>query len=115
MATPIPTNLAAFQLDEIARITGGTVVRTGPSVVGVEIDSRRVHSQNLFVALRGERVDAHDLLAEVTSRGAAAVLIERDVAVPPGPGVVRVQRGDCRSSTAATLSPASAVTGAPST
>ncbi|HAT30249.1 MAG TPA: UDP-N-acetylmuramoyl-tripeptide--D-alanyl-D-alanine ligase [Janthinobacterium sp.] len=48
---------------------------------GVSTDSRDVAPGALFVALRGERFDAHAFLAQVEGRGAAAVLVE---ALPPG-------------------------------
>ena len=48
---------------------------------GVTTDSRQVAVGNLFVALRGERFDAHEFLAEVAAAGAAAVVVER---VPEG-------------------------------
>ncbi len=44
---------------------------------GVSTDSRSVAAGNLFVALRGERFDAHDYLDDVAAKGAAAVLAER--------------------------------------
>jgi UDP-N-acetylmuramoyl-tripeptide--D-alanyl-D-alanine ligase len=44
---------------------------------GVSTDSRGVLPGNLFVALRGERFDANDFIAEVHTRGAAAVIVER--------------------------------------
>ncbi len=44
---------------------------------GVTTNSKTVESGNLFVALRGERFDAHDFLADVVARGAAAVVVER--------------------------------------
>jgi len=46
-------------------------------VTGVSTDSRSITEGNLFVALRGERFDAHDFLADVAARGAAAVVAER--------------------------------------
>ncbi|HJV83554.1 UDP-N-acetylmuramoyl-tripeptide--D-alanyl-D-alanine ligase [Noviherbaspirillum sp.] len=48
---------------------------------GVSTDSRQVSVGCLFVALRGERFDAHDFLSEVAAKGAAAVVVER---VPDG-------------------------------
>lgn len=48
---------------------------------GVSTDSRQVSVGNLFVALRGERFDAHDFLNEVAAKGVAAVVVER---VPQG-------------------------------
>ena len=51
------------------------------TVHGVSIDSRAVVPGNLFVALRGERFDAHDYLAQVVAQGAVAVVVEQ---LPPG-------------------------------
>ena len=50
-------------------------------VDGVSTDSRNVAPGSLFIALRGERFDAHDFLADVATKGAAAVMVER---VPNG-------------------------------
>lgn len=47
----------------------------------VQTDSRTVEPGDLFVALRGERFDAHDFIADVVARGAAAVLVSREVDV----------------------------------
>ena len=44
---------------------------------GVSTNSQTVAVGNLFVALRGERFDAHDFLEDVAARGAAAVVAER--------------------------------------
>lgn len=48
----------------------------GPVVTGVSTDSRRVDPGQLYVALRGERFDGHDFVAQARQRGAAAVLVE---------------------------------------
>ncbi|HWQ13997.1 MAG TPA: UDP-N-acetylmuramoyl-tripeptide--D-alanyl-D-alanine ligase [Roseiflexaceae bacterium] len=42
------------------------------------IDSRLATPGCLFVALRGERVDGHDFLADATARGARGALVRRD-------------------------------------
>jgi len=47
----------------------------------VHTDSRTVQPGDLFVALKGERFDAHDFLADVVARGAAAVLVSRPAAL----------------------------------
>jgi UDP-N-acetylmuramoyl-L-alanyl-D-glutamate--2,6-diaminopimelate ligase len=51
---------------------------------GIAIDSRAVESGELYVALRGERVDGHDFVQQALERGALAVVVEREVALPPG-------------------------------
>jgi UDP-N-acetylmuramoyl-tripeptide--D-alanyl-D-alanine ligase len=48
---------------------------------GVSTDSRKAGPNSLFVALRGERFDAHDFLHEVAAQGVSAVVVER---VPDG-------------------------------
>jgi len=43
----------------------------------VVIDSREACPQSLFVALRGERRDGHDFVADAFARGAVTALVER--------------------------------------
>jgi UDP-N-acetylmuramoyl-tripeptide--D-alanyl-D-alanine ligase len=47
---------------------------------GVSTDSRRIERGQLFVALRGERFDAHAFLAMAAARGAVAAVVDRVVA-----------------------------------
>lgn len=80
MATPIPANHAAFSATQIVQATSATVrVPMGGTCVGVTSDSRRDVAGNLFVALSGERFDAHDFVSDVLARGAWAAVVERDV------------------------------------
>lgn len=60
---------------------GGAPVEN-PPIGGIAVDSRRVRPGDLFVALRGERVDGHDFLAQAARAGAVAAVVER-----PVPGV----------------------------
>jgi len=55
------------------------------SIQGICTDSRRVRTGDLFFAIKGERFDGHDFLNEVTARGAAAVVVERDKIPAPLP------------------------------
>lgn len=63
---------------------------TGPSAQhafhGVSTDTRAVQPGDVFVALVGERYDAHDFLADARERGAAAVVVS-DVTKAVGLGV----------------------------
>jgi UDP-N-acetylmuramoyl-tripeptide--D-alanyl-D-alanine ligase len=89
--TPIPENQANFSADEIVRATGAhEVARAARNVCGVSADSRTIERGNLFVALRGERHDAHEHVPQAILAGAGAVLVERDVEAPDGVGVYRV-------------------------
>ena len=50
-------------------------------------DTRSLQPGDLFVALKGERFDAHDFLAQAKASGAVAALAERGLeeAGVPGP------------------------------
>lgn len=54
---------------------------------GVATDTRAMERGALFVALRGERFDGHDFVAEAFRGGAAAALVSREVSAP-GPQLV---------------------------
>ena len=56
-------------------------------ILRVHSDSRSLRAGDLFVALRGERFDAHDFLPQARAAGAAAVLAERGVADSGLPGL----------------------------
>lgn len=76
-----------FSLDEIARATSGELCGDGHApIAGVCTDTRDALAGNLFVALKGERFDAHDFLDRAQAAGAAAFLISRSV--PGLPAVV---------------------------
>lgn len=78
MATPIPTNLCAFRLDEVAAATGGEMFGAPDTIVrGVLCDSRALGAGALFVALRGAGRDGHAYLAEAARRGAVAAIVAR--------------------------------------
>jgi UDP-N-acetylmuramoyl-tripeptide--D-alanyl-D-alanine ligase len=67
---------ARFTKDELAAATGGRWMGAPPAeLAGVSTDTRTLGPGALFVALRGEKFDAHDYLAEAASRGAAAAVV----------------------------------------
>jgi UDP-N-acetylmuramoyl-tripeptide--D-alanyl-D-alanine ligase len=57
----------------------------GWSASGVSIDTRSLEPGDLFVALRGPNRDGHDFVAAAFARGAAAAMVDRDLADAPGP------------------------------
>ncbi|MEO5697361.1 MAG: Mur ligase family protein, partial [Burkholderiaceae bacterium] len=70
-----------------ALLPGSTLVGDGATALQrVHSDTRSVQPGDLFVALRGERFDAHDFLAQARAAGAVAALAERglDAAGLPG-------------------------------
>jgi len=54
------------------------------SVTGIAYDSRRVEPGFLFVAIKGFKTDGHLYIKDAVSRGAAAVVLQHDLAVPGG-------------------------------
>jgi UDP-N-acetylmuramoyl-tripeptide--D-alanyl-D-alanine ligase len=48
----------------------------------ISTDSRSIESGSLFIAIKGERFDAHHFLGEVSAAGASAALIEDEQACP---------------------------------
>ncbi|HVT31596.1 MAG TPA: UDP-N-acetylmuramoyl-tripeptide--D-alanyl-D-alanine ligase [Rhodanobacteraceae bacterium] len=67
------------RLSDIAGWTGGRIVGDDAFVDGVSTDTRTITPGSLFVALRGERYDAHEFVATARARGATAALVERVV------------------------------------
>ena len=55
------------------------------SYARISTDTRRLAPGDLFVALRGERFDAHDFLLQAKAAGAAAAVVRRGT--PPVPGL----------------------------
>lgn len=67
-----------------ARVAGNQLVE----VAGLAYDSRRVEPGWVFVAVRGERNDGHDFVAEAVKRGAVGLVVEagREAGMSPPPG-----------------------------
>jgi UDP-N-acetylmuramoyl-tripeptide--D-alanyl-D-alanine ligase len=82
---------SALSLEDVLAATRGRLLggRPGP-LDGVSIDSRSLRPGELFVALRGPRFDGHAFLGEALRRGAAAALVDRELAAPAGLALVRV-------------------------
>jgi UDP-N-acetylmuramoyl-tripeptide--D-alanyl-D-alanine ligase len=80
MSAALPSNSLELSLSEVVRATGGELCGGEAKIRGVSTDSRADLSGALFVALTGERFDGHDFAEKAAERGAAALLIERDVA-----------------------------------
>ncbi|HQQ61962.1 MAG TPA: UDP-N-acetylmuramoyl-tripeptide--D-alanyl-D-alanine ligase [Pseudomonadales bacterium] len=77
--------IRAFSLQEIAAACDCVAPPVDALVHGICIDSRKIKSGDLFVAIRGERFDAHDYLADVQKAGAVAAIVERtqpDITLP---------------------------------
>jgi UDP-N-acetylmuramoyl-tripeptide--D-alanyl-D-alanine ligase len=69
-------------------IPGATLAGTGAvAVERVHSDSRTLQPGDLFVALKGERFDANDFVAEAQAKGAVAAIAHRGKLPPGFPGI----------------------------
>ena len=65
-------------MTEIASALGADPSRyPGTAITDVTIDSREAGEGSLFIAIKGDRFDAHDFIPDVLAKGAAAVVCSR--------------------------------------
>ncbi len=76
-----------------ARVVGGAEALAAVAIERVHTDTRSLQPGDLFVALRGERFDAHDFLPQARAQGAVAALAEAGLAAA---GLVGVEVPDSR-------------------
>ncbi len=68
-----------LNLEEAAKELGASLYgRTGGPLTGVAVDSRQVEPGDLFIAVKGAKVDGHRFLRDVFARGAGAALVRGD-------------------------------------
>ncbi len=82
-----------FTIEEILEATKGRLLQGDPraTVKGISIDSRTVAKDGLFIAIKGERFDAHDFINDVLHRGVRAVITAKPIKVnDPKVSIIRV-------------------------
>ena len=77
-------------LSQVAEAVQGRLVGADVALEGVSTDTRSIAQGCLFIALVGERFDAHDFLAQALQAGAAAVLVSDEGKLPAGASAVVV-------------------------
>ncbi|CAM3552213.1 UDP-N-acetylmuramoyl-tripeptide--D-alanyl-D-alanine ligase [Halomonas lysinitropha] len=80
------------RLAEVAAVLGLSVPAEDLPVGAIVTDTRHLGPGALFVALRGERFDAHDFIAQAREAGAVAALVEHRVDDP----LVQLEVADTR-------------------
>ncbi|RTZ66960.1 MAG: UDP-N-acetylmuramoyl-tripeptide--D-alanyl-D-alanine ligase [Aquificaceae bacterium] len=63
-----------LKLSQIAEMTGGVLHGDDSFVESISTDSRTVQSDQLFIAIAGERFDAHDFVQGISNKAAAALV-----------------------------------------
>lgn len=66
-----------ISLSEMARHLGGQLVGSDHEFDAISTDSRSIKNGQLFIALVGERFDAHEYLNQVKAQGACAAVVSR--------------------------------------
>jgi len=75
--------LTPIRLEELATVMGAEAVSVaGQSVTGFATDSHSAKPGDLFIAIKGQRVDGHDFASQAFEKGAEAALVERPVDGP---------------------------------
>lgn len=73
-----------LSLNQLAEIVGADPAYADITVTGSAIDTRQVKPGDVFIALKGERVDGHEFIAQAREAGASAALVTeiQDDALP---------------------------------
>ncbi|HND85385.1 MAG TPA: UDP-N-acetylmuramoyl-tripeptide--D-alanyl-D-alanine ligase, partial [Pseudobdellovibrionaceae bacterium] len=70
----------SFELQEVLQATQGVVLQNSQShFQSVQTDTRKNLAGALFIALKGDRFDAHDFIDQAVAAGAAGVVIHKDL------------------------------------
>src|SRR5262245_60421656 len=72
-----------LSIQQVRQAVGGKALTpipaTAPLVSAVCTDTRRMQPGSLFVAISGDRFDAHDFLPDAAKGGAVAALVQHDI------------------------------------
>ena len=79
-----------WSLSQIAAAVNGRLVGADVTVEGVSTDTRAIAKGALFIALAGDRFDAHDFLDQAMAAGAGALLVADAGKLPAGVSAVVV-------------------------
>lgn len=74
-----------MRLTELLNSLKAVQVTGNPELKEIEtitIDSREVRPGSLFVAIKGEKTDGHNFIQECINKGASAIILDNDKAVP---------------------------------
>ncbi|WP_413111114.1 UDP-N-acetylmuramoyl-tripeptide--D-alanyl-D-alanine ligase [Thaumasiovibrio sp. DFM-14] len=84
--------MIAVSLRTLSEALGAELIGQDCTIDAVSTDTRQLASGCLFVALKGERFDAHDFIENAQQAGASAVLVEREMPYPIAQLVVKDTR-----------------------
>lgn len=68
-------------LQQLATVLNAQLIGEGIDIEDVSTDTRKLTSGGLFIALKGEKFDAHDYAADAVKGGAAALLVSKHLPI----------------------------------
>lgn len=68
-----------MSLKQLSTILKGSKLFGDANFIGISVNTKTLEPHNLFVALKGEKVDGHDYVSEAASKGAAGLIVEHVV------------------------------------
>lgn len=72
-------NACSMTLNQAAQAIGAVAANTDLRFKGVSTDTRSIEGGELFVALQGDRFDAHDFVDNAAKQGAVAAIVTQNV------------------------------------
>lgn len=72
-----------LSLLQIAHILNHTFAVQNTLITRISTDSRNIQKNDLFIAVKGEKFDGHNFVADVLNKGAAAVIVDHYVEGAP--------------------------------
>ena len=73
--------MISVTLSQLASVLKGTLQGRDVTIDAVTTDTRKIAPGSLFVALKGERFDAHDFADKAKASGAGALLVSRQLEI----------------------------------
>ncbi|GAB7201566.1 hypothetical protein OS12_30080 [Dickeya oryzae] len=73
--------MISVSLQQLADVLGARLVGENLTISDVSTDTRKLSAGCLFIALRGEKFDAHDYAADAVNNGAAALLVSKHLPI----------------------------------
>ncbi|KAA9002605.1 UDP-N-acetylmuramoyl-tripeptide--D-alanyl-D-alanine ligase [Affinibrenneria salicis] len=73
--------MISVSLRQLTQVLGAQLIGEDCTIDAVSTDTRKIGAGSLFVALRGERFDAHDYADDAVASGAAALIVSKRLPV----------------------------------
>ena len=88
--------MIAITLEKIAQIVNGTFLGNTEGLqkqaIGLQSDSRKIKTGDIFAPIVGERVDGHDFIQKAFEAGAVCCFCEKDCDIKQGQYGISVKR-----------------------